>query len=62
MKNKKMMQSDEAATVAAELRSLGIVSKVCKELDNHKEAGNRTVAEFIVHIASKAERDIIEVQ
>eukprot|EP00949_MAST-11_sp_MAST-11-sp1_P003671 g3671.t1 len=53
-----MMESDEAATVAAELRSLGIVSKVCKELDNHKEAGNRTVAEFIVHIASKAENGV----
>ncbi|CAN0443087.1 unnamed protein product, partial [Laminaria digitata] len=35
-----------------ELQRLSLVSKVCTELDNHLGLSDRTLAEFIIHLAS----------
>lgn len=36
-----------------ELQRLSLVSKVCTELDNHLGLSDRTLAEFIIHLADK---------
>eukprot|EP01041_Mallomonas_annulata_P002732 gene2732-5380_t len=35
-----------------ELQRLGLISKVCAELDNHLGFSDKTLAEFIIHLAS----------
>eukprot|EP01035_Chromulina_nebulosa_P020626 gene20626-26743_t len=40
-----------------ELQHLGLVSKICSELDNHLGFSDKTLAEFIIHIASKPENN-----
>ena len=35
------------------LQKLGLISKVCSELDNHLGFSDKTLAEFIIHIAGK---------
>lgn len=37
-----------------ELQRLSLVSKVCTELDNHLGLSDRTLAEFIIHLADKS--------
>ncbi|CAN0200841.1 unnamed protein product, partial [Ectocarpus fasciculatus] len=36
-----------------ELQRLSLVSKVCTELDNHLGLSDRTLAEFIIHLADE---------
>lgn len=36
-----------------ELQRLGLISKICSELDNHLGYSDKTLAEFIIHIAEK---------
>lgn len=36
-----------------ELQRLSVVSKVCTELDNHLGLSDRTLAEFIIHLADE---------
>ena len=36
----------------AELQRLGLISKVCAELDNHLGFSDKTLAEFIIHLAT----------
>lgn len=36
-----------------ELQQLSLVSKVCTELDNHLGLSDRTLAEFIIHLADE---------
>lgn len=36
-----------------ELQRLSLVSKVCTELDNHLGLSDRTLAEFIIHLAEE---------
>ena len=35
------------------LEHLSLVSKICTELDNHFGLGDKTLAEFIIHLAEK---------
>ena len=37
----------------ANLQYLSLVSKVCKELDNHLGISDKTLAEFIIDLAKK---------
>ena len=36
----------------AELQRLSLIAKVCAELDNHMGLSDKTLAEFLVHLAS----------
>lgn len=36
-----------------ELERLSLVSKVCVELENHFNLGDKDVAEFIIHLATE---------
>ncbi|KAJ1407750.1 hypothetical protein B484DRAFT_319915, partial [Ochromonadaceae sp. CCMP2298] len=36
-----------------DLHRLGLISKVCSELDNHLGFSDKTLAEFIIHLAQK---------
>lgn len=36
-----------------ELQRLSLISKVCTELDNHLGLSDRTLAEFIIHLAEE---------
>ena len=38
----------------AELQRLSLISKVCAELDNHMGLSDKTLAEFLVHLASNS--------
>ena len=38
------------------LEHLSLVSKICVELDNHLGLGDKTLAEFIIHLAEENER------
>ncbi len=37
-----------------ELQRLGLISKICSELDNHLGFSDKTLAEFIIHLAEEA--------
>ena len=41
----------------SELLHLQLVSKVCAELDNHLGLSDRTLAEFIIHLAGEHASD-----
>ena len=36
-----------------QLQKLGLISKVCTELDNHLGFSDKTLAEYIIHLASQ---------
>lgn len=37
-----------------ELQKLGLISKICSELDNHLGFSDKTLAEFIIHLAEES--------
>lgn len=42
------------ANTLDELQQLGLISKICAELDNHLGFSDKTLAEFIIHLATKS--------
>ena len=40
-----------------ELQRLGVISKVCSELENHLGFSDKTLAEFIIHLAESNPTD-----
>ena len=45
-----------------DLQRLGVVSKVCSELENHLGFSDKTLAEFIIHLAQSNSSDSAKFQ